>query len=124
MLGTTTIMCALAAVLWKLNLPAMQLVNYVVYPLQFACLLPFIRLGEALFRADPIGLSVAQMLTMAKTNLPQAISALWVSALHAATAWALVAPLLIFTLYHAFLWVIENAATVSKGLHHTGTDRV
>lgn len=34
MLGTTTILCALAATALGLNLPAIQLVNGVVYPLQ------------------------------------------------------------------------------------------
>ena len=33
-LGTTTVLCAAAAILLRLNLPLIQLVNYAVYPLQ------------------------------------------------------------------------------------------
>lgn len=33
-LGATTILCGLAAIIFRLNLPATQLVNYLVYPLQ------------------------------------------------------------------------------------------
>ena len=41
-LGSTSILCFLAAVVFRLNAPAIQLVNYFVYPLQFALLIPFI----------------------------------------------------------------------------------
>jgi uncharacterized protein (DUF2062 family) len=50
-LGSTTALCALAALALRLNLPAIQIVNYFVYPLQIALLIPFFRLGERLFRA-------------------------------------------------------------------------
>ena len=48
-LGSTTALCATAALAFRLNLPAIQLVNYFVYPLQIALLIPFFRLGEKLF---------------------------------------------------------------------------
>ncbi|ACH38870.1 hypothetical protein Gbem_1856 [Citrifermentans bemidjiense Bem] len=46
--GTTVICVALAARL-RLNQAAMLAVNYLCYPLQLALLLPFCRLGEAIF---------------------------------------------------------------------------
>jgi hypothetical protein len=44
-LGSTVLLCTLAATVLRLNLPAIQLVNGVVYPLQFILLIPFYRLG-------------------------------------------------------------------------------
>jgi hypothetical protein len=38
-----------AAVVLRLNFPALQLVNYLVYPLQILLLWPFARLGKWLF---------------------------------------------------------------------------
>src|ERR1035438_1407369 len=49
-LGWTTALCAIAALTLRLNLPAIQIVNYFVYPLQIVLLIPFFRLGERLFR--------------------------------------------------------------------------
>jgi uncharacterized protein (DUF2062 family) len=66
--GSTTMLCAAAAVVFRLNLPAIQLVNYVVYPLQLFFLLPFIRLGEMLFRATPLRLSLTQILSMVRAD--------------------------------------------------------
>src|SRR5713226_7341076 len=63
-LGSTTALCALAALVLRLNLPAIQVVNYFVYPLQIALLIPFFRMGEWLFRSPHLPLSVSQIYAM------------------------------------------------------------
>lgn len=51
--GCPTIFCALAALALGLNLPAIQAVNYLAYPLQIILLAPFICLGRWMFRFTP-----------------------------------------------------------------------
>ncbi len=97
-LGSTTILCAAAALIFRLNLPAIQLVNWLIYPLQLFFLVPFIRLGEMIFRAPPLQISVAQILTMAHANLLNAIATLWLAEVHAMSAWLLIGPLAILLL--------------------------
>jgi uncharacterized protein (DUF2062 family) len=63
-LGTTTALCAMAALFLRLNLPAVQIVNYFVYPLQVAVLVPLFRLGEKLFHAPHLPISVPQISAM------------------------------------------------------------
>ena len=48
-LGSTALLCTLAAVAFRLNLPAIQLVNWLVYPLQLALLVPLLRIGAWMF---------------------------------------------------------------------------
>jgi len=48
-LGSTTLLCAIAALVLRLNLPAIQVVNYLVYPLQLILLAPFYGAGSWLF---------------------------------------------------------------------------
>lgn len=55
-LGATTALCAVAGIGLRLNQPLIQLVNYLVYPLQLALLIPFYRAGERLFGAEPVPL--------------------------------------------------------------------
>ena len=43
--GFPTLLCAGAAILFRLNLPAIQIVNQVCAPLQYALLIPLGRLG-------------------------------------------------------------------------------
>jgi uncharacterized protein (DUF2062 family) len=52
--GCPTLLCAAAAVVWRLNGPAVQVINYLVYPLQLALFAPFMRLGGRLFQFPPI----------------------------------------------------------------------
>jgi len=44
-LGTASILCAAAAVAFRLNLPALQVVGQIVTPAQYALLLPLARVG-------------------------------------------------------------------------------
>jgi len=45
--GATTILCTIAAISFGLNLPAIQLANYLVYPLQIILLMPFSRSAQS-----------------------------------------------------------------------------
>jgi hypothetical protein len=47
--GCPTILCCLAAIALRLNLPALQLVNQIATPAQFALLIPLARTGSWIF---------------------------------------------------------------------------
>lgn len=114
-MGSTTLLCAAAAVILHLNLPAIQLVNYFVYPLQLVLIVPFIRAGEFVFRSHhPLQLSLVQMVALARTDLPHAISLLWVSALYAISAWMLVGPAAIALLYVFLLHFVRRIAAFTQ----------
>lgn len=98
-LGWTTALCAITAFALRLNLPAIQIVNYFVYPLQLALLLPFFRLGEKLFRTQHLPISVAQILDLIHASLWNAIKVLWTTTWHAIVAWGMLAPLVVALIY-------------------------
>ena len=98
-IGWSTTLCALLAFLLRLNLPAIQLANYFIYPLQVALLLPLFRLGEKLFRAPHLPISVAQMVEKIHENLWGAIKLLWSTTWHAIVVWALLAPFCVAIIY-------------------------
>ena len=112
--GSTTLLCAAAAIVFRLNLPAIQVVNYFVYPLQLILIVPFIRAGEFLFRARHLQLSLAQISAMARTNLPHAISLLWLAALRATLVWLLVAPFITLILYVQLAYLVRRAASLKR----------
>lgn len=112
-LGSTTLLCAIAALALRLNLPALQLANWFVYPLQLVFIVPFIRLGEFIFRARPLPFTLAQMVEMSRAGLPHAIRILWLAALQGASAWLLVSPLLIFVLYFVLLAFVRGIAQLT-----------
>jgi len=91
-LGWTTGMCALAALALRLNLPAIQIVNYFLYPVQIALIIPFFRLGEKLFGAPHLPISVPQIYALAHADLWRAIKFLWTTTWHAMVVWVILAP--------------------------------
>ncbi len=112
-LGTTSLLCLAAALLFRLNLPAIQLVNLVVNPLWFLLLIPFIRLGERLFGAPPLAMTATQILALSHAGLLHSISVLWLTALRAAAAWLLVGPVGIIALYVTLVPIIRRLALAS-----------
>jgi uncharacterized protein (DUF2062 family) len=109
-LGSTTLLCAAAAVLLRLNLPAIQLVNWLMYPMQLALVVPFMRAGAHLFRTSPLPFSVVQMLTMFQHDWLNTLKLLWVSALQAITVWMLCAPIVAALLYCTLRPVLSRVA--------------
>ncbi len=111
MLGTTTLLCTLIAVPLRLNLPAIQLVNYLMYPAQIALLIPFIRLGEWLWSAPPLPLSLSQILAMVRADAWHAITVLWHSTMLAVSAWILAAPVFVAIFYVCAVPLLRYAAS-------------
>ena len=110
LLGTTTTLCVLAAMALGLNLPAIQIVNYLVYPLQLLLLIPFIRLGEVMMRAPTQALTAPVILHYARADLRTMMSKLGLAAWHAVAGWMLVAPLAFVLIYAGVLPVVTRVA--------------
>jgi uncharacterized protein (DUF2062 family) len=92
--GTTTILCAIVALAFRLNLPAIQVGNYLALPLQLALFIPFLRLGERLTRARKMPLSPEQLLALAKTSPDRTARLLVEGQWHSILGWLAVAPML------------------------------
>jgi uncharacterized protein (DUF2062 family) len=111
-LGVSTILCTFVAVLLRLNLPAIQLVNYLASPLQLALIIPFVRVGEHLLRIDPQPLSISAGFRLLATGILHAVTVLWDAIVHAALGWIVIGPIVIYLLYRAFRPLLVRAARV------------
>lgn len=93
LVGSSTGLCILLALAFRLNQVVMQVANYLAYPLQLALLIPFIRLGEKLFSAPRLPLSFEVLSSAIRADPRLALHTFWTSLWHAAAAWLLTAPL-------------------------------
>jgi uncharacterized protein (DUF2062 family) len=115
-IGSTTMLCTLAAVTLRLNLPAILLVNGAVYPLQLALLVPFLRAGAWMFRVDGPKLSIGQIFHLIRSDMWHAITTLWVATMHALVIWLVAGCLtsgLVYLILSALLrrfWTNRNPA--------------
>ena len=111
-LGTTTAICALVALVLRLNLVAIQIANYAVYPLQLLLIIPFLRLGEKLAGASPVPLSVSQIADRYREGLWYALTTLSTSLMHAALGWLVLTPAAVVVLWLALRPVMRRTHAV------------
>jgi uncharacterized protein (DUF2062 family) len=92
-LGTSTVLCAIAAIALRLNQPIIQLVNYLVYPAQLLLLLPFYRAGETLFGQPHVPIfSVVELVDRFRAGPLQFVVDYGLVALYGVVVWCLIAP--------------------------------
>jgi uncharacterized protein (DUF2062 family) len=109
-LGISTILCTGIALVFRLNLAAIQVVQAAMAPTQLLLIIPFVRLGEWLLRAPRQAVSINAGLALVAQGVRHAIIVLWDAILHAGIAWLLVAPLAILVFYKLLAPVFARAA--------------
>jgi uncharacterized protein (DUF2062 family) len=103
-IGVTTWVCLGLALLLRLNIAIIQLVNYLFFPLQLLLMLPFINLGTFLFSLNPFPYTQAQLINLFKTDFWRLASEAGVSVGSGIAVWALVAiPLFFLVFYTSFV---------------------
>ena len=98
-LGVSTALCAFAALVLKLNMPAIQLVNYLLTPLQLILIIPLLRFGERLVNAPQFPITLESGLALLSHGAINAIQVLSMAIVHATLGWIVLAPALAFVLY-------------------------
>ncbi|MBI4217606.1 MAG: DUF2062 domain-containing protein [Elusimicrobia bacterium] len=107
-LGASTFLCFLAGILFKLNQPTLQLVNYCVYPLQIPLILFFIRIGEKILSAKPLPYSLVQLQKFFAEDPMGFLRDFSFAGFCGIVGWALFAPFLLIALYKSLLPIIQQ----------------
>jgi uncharacterized protein (DUF2062 family) len=108
-IGSTTLLCTLAAIVLRLNLPAIQLVNGLSYPLQLALIVPFLRAGAWLFDDQLLpSLTVTRIFELIRADLGRAIATLWIATVHALAAWLLFGGIAALAIYAVLLPALKR----------------
>lgn len=107
-LGMTTLLCTLAAFALRLNLPAIQTVNYLVYPLQIVLLAPFYGISGWLVKPQGRDLIAEDLIALLRNDFWGSMAGLWDLMLYAILMWLAVSPFIVLILYMALKPVIGS----------------
>jgi uncharacterized protein (DUF2062 family) len=102
-LGTTTVLCAIAGIRLKLNQPIIQLVNWLVYPLQFALMLVFVRIGEWITHAPPVNFSIPELIQTFHESPLKFLQVFGLCQLQGIIAWLFIAPIFTAIVFFALV---------------------
>ena len=114
-IGATTLLCLIAALLLRLNLIAIQAFNWLVYPVQILLLIPFFKLGDYLFRSELLSLTARELIHMFRTDFFKTMYLLWWSIFHAVVVWIFIAPPLVLGLYVIFVPLVKKMSHKGEG---------
>lgn len=109
-LGSGTLLCTVVAIALRLNLPAIQIANWLAYPVQVILLIPFFRLGALLFGNKPITLSPHELVSMFKADFLGSIAALWTTTWQACIAWLILSPIAATAFYFGLVWLLRKTS--------------
>ncbi len=115
-LGIITILCAFIAIRFRLNAPIMMVCCNLVYPVQVALFIPFVRFGEYTFDMPPLPISLDDMINVIKTDWMAAVNKFWIASLLGIFSWAIIAVPLSFCIYYCLLLIIRRSKV--KSLAH------
>jgi uncharacterized protein (DUF2062 family) len=113
-LGISTALCALIALVLRLNMPAIQLVNYLLTPLQLLLIIPLLRFGEWLARAPRFPITLESGLALLSRGAIHAVTVLATAIVHATLGWFVLAPLAAFALFRIFEPVLRRFAPATQ----------
>jgi uncharacterized protein (DUF2062 family) len=111
-LGATTLMCAVTATVFRLNLPLMQMVNFAAYPLQIILLIPFYSAASYLSDGHLPIEAVSQVIASLEGDVWEGVLRLWHLTLYAVFVWLLVSPMFVLILYRLLLPVVTKIQSV------------
>lgn len=114
-LGTTTTLCLLIGLWFRMNQPILQTVNQLLTPLHLVMILVYVRIGERIWHAPTEDkFSVIEMIrAFDELTLREFFHRFGQAGLHALTAWTLTAPVLFCAVYYATRPLLRRFASRS-----------
>lgn len=106
--GVTTFLCLGVAVWLKLNVPVIQLVNFVVAPVQILLMIPFINAGAYVFQLDPFPMHYDELLALFSTDVWLLLREAGLSLLTAIGVWAILSVPLFFLAFYPGFWFFSQ----------------
>tara|TARA_B110000467_G_C18306160_1_gene474813 strand:- start:950 stop:1429 length:480 start_codon:yes stop_codon:yes gene_type:complete len=107
-LGATTLFCTAISILFKLNLPAIQLANYAAFPLQIILFFPFLKIGEKVSKVSLDPLSQVHLIATFDEGFFQAIIILFDYLMIACLGWVLIIIPIFIILYFPILAILNK----------------
>jgi hypothetical protein len=109
-MGVSTAICAFLALIFQLNIVAIQIANYIAYPLQLIFFIPFIKAGESVFGYTSTSLSINEIVQLFQESFIEAAKMLWLANLQGLLIWVIIAVPSSLLFYYFFLFILRKFA--------------
>jgi uncharacterized protein (DUF2062 family) len=114
LLGTTTVLCLLAGLYFRLNQPVLQTLNYLFSPLQLIGIPLFLYLGESALGLPHLVLNPLEIPGQFASDWRLFLSQYGMAGVHAILAWAIIAPILGMVTYYFSKKIFDQMKGLKK----------
>jgi uncharacterized protein (DUF2062 family) len=91
LIGASSLILMVLAVIFRLNIPAIQLVNYMAEVVRLVLFVPFLKLGQIIFYPNETGVQLDNILQNYNTNFFATFKSIWHINLGGIYVWAFIA---------------------------------
>ena len=113
-LGVSTFMITTVSLKWKLNLPVMIALSYLMWPVQILMIIPFIRIGEFIFSVPPNHYTVAEIVNSFQNSFFQTLGRLSFELLCGLGGWFFTAIPVAIGVYWVTIYVMKIILMLKK----------
>ncbi|MES2854582.1 MAG: DUF2062 domain-containing protein [Bdellovibrionota bacterium] len=108
LIGFTTLLCFAFALVFRLNQPIIQVLNYVVAPLQLILIPVFLMIGEFLFGAEHTSINPVKMVEAFSNDWRGFLVEYGMAGAYAVFAWSICAPIGGFIIFRVMKPLLER----------------
>jgi hypothetical protein len=116
-IGISTVLGIILATVFSLNHVVLQTINYIVYPLHLAMIIPFLMLGQRVFADTVVPLNLSRMFAEFGNSPALFFKTYGLVALYGFLLWVLTLPIIIPVTYFIVKPIIHGLKKVSKIAH-------
>ena len=106
-IGFASYICLLLTLVFKQNILIVQVVNWIVYPLQILLIIPLMKLGNSIFTGGELTITMHQVIVAFQSGIMNGIKLIGIISLYGIIAWAVIAIPTLFILYSLFLIIFR-----------------
>ncbi len=108
LIGFASYICLFLTLVFKQNIIIVQVANWLSYPIQILLLIPFMKLGNAIFGSGELTITIHQVVVAFQSGLMHGVKLIGIFSLYGVIAWAVIALPTLFILYTFFLLLFRN----------------
>jgi hypothetical protein len=109
--GINTMLCTFIALKWKLNLPLIIAINYIVFPLQIIFFIPFLKVTMFIFNVSDLLPSVNEIMGNLKKDWITVVTNFGYLNLLAVLVWLVLSLLTGWFIYKGVLYILRKRVT-------------
>lgn len=111
----STFFCTISGIILRLNQPVIQLINFMVFPLQIILFIPYLKLGEFIFNEKTIPLNYYEIKEIFSLSTKLFILKLGKAIIYALSGWIILSPIFFVLLYFFSLYFLQKIWNLKWG---------